>query len=92
MKHTVVGFRCILCLACTLFANLWCSDWCFFRLIQVLVVQASEAPNNLTSVVQSDPADASNNIASDALAIPSSRIAPEAIHEAREIVAYDDLF
>ena len=59
---------------------------------KVLVVQASEAPNNSTSVVQSDPADASNNIASDALAIPSSRIAPEAIHKAREIVAYDDLF
>ena len=59
---------------------------------KVLVVQASEAPNNSTSVVQSDPADASNNFVSDALAIPSSRIAPEAIHKAREIVAYDDLF
>ncbi|KAM3332947.1 hypothetical protein ACQJBY_028200 [Aegilops geniculata] len=59
---------------------------------KVLVVQAIEAPNNSTSMVQTDPADASNNIASDALAIPSSRIAPEAIHKAREIVAYDDLF
>ncbi|KAF7031056.1 LOW QUALITY PROTEIN: hypothetical protein CFC21_042436 [Triticum aestivum] len=59
---------------------------------KVLVVQANEAPNNSTSVIQSEPADASNNIASDTLAIPSSRIAPEAIHKAREIVAYDDLF
>ncbi|KAM3351851.1 hypothetical protein ACQJBY_023625 [Aegilops geniculata] len=59
---------------------------------KVLVVQASEVPNNLTSVVQSDPADVSNNIANDALAITSSRIAPETIHKVREIVAYDDLF
>ncbi|KAE8798484.1 hypothetical protein D1007_26159 [Hordeum vulgare] len=59
---------------------------------KVLVVQASEVPNNPTSVVPSVPADASNNITSDALATPSSRIASQVIHKAREIVAYDDLF
>lgn len=59
---------------------------------KVLVVQASEAPNNSKNVVPSEPADATDNGASDTSAIPRSRVAPEVIHKAREIVAYDDLF
>ncbi|CAM0883364.1 unnamed protein product [Alopecurus aequalis] len=58
---------------------------------KVLVVQACEAPNDQKSVVQSDPADAAKNGARDASAI-LSRLGPKAIHKAREIVAYDDLF
>ncbi|KAM0836849.1 hypothetical protein ACQ4PT_062048 [Festuca glaucescens] len=58
---------------------------------KVLVVQASEAPNEQKSVVQSDPADATKNGVGDASAI-LSRLGPRAIHKSREIVAYDDLF
>jgi hypothetical protein len=63
----------------------------YFCWIQVLVVQASEAPNDQKSVVQSNPADATKNVAGDASSI-LSRLGPRAIHKAREIVAYDDLF
>lgn len=73
------------------------SDCYFFHVMQVLVLQASEAPNNLRSVVRADPAeaplhDATTKNASDASAMPSSKSAPEATYKAREIVAYDDLF
>uniref|UniRef100_A0ACD5WLG0 Uncharacterized protein n=1 Tax=Avena sativa TaxID=4498 RepID=A0ACD5WLG0_AVESA len=58
---------------------------------KVIVVQASEGPNDQKSVVQSDPAGATKNGAGDASSI-LSRLGPRAIHKAREIVAYDDLF
>jgi hypothetical protein len=63
----------------------------YFCWIQVLVVQASEAPNDQKTVVQSDPTDATKNGVGDASAI-LSRLGPRAIHKSREIVAYDDLF
>ncbi|XP_051226194.1 uncharacterized protein At1g27050 [Lolium perenne] len=58
---------------------------------KVLVVQASEVPNDQKTVVQSDPTDATKNGVGDASAI-LSRLGPRAIHKSREIVAYDDLF
>ena len=63
----------------------------YFCWIQVLVLQSSETLDDQKSVVQSDPADATKNGARDASAI-LSRLGPKAIHKAREIVAYDDLF
>jgi glycerate-2-kinase len=63
----------------------------YFCWIQVLVVQASEVPNDQKTVVQSDPTDATKNGVGDASAI-LSRLGPRAIHKSREIVAYDDLF
>jgi hypothetical protein len=65
--------------------------------IQVLVVQASEAAKNSKSIVRAaDPAgrsshDATKNNANDDLAAPGSKAAGVTCR-AREIVAYDDLF
>ncbi|KAL6845252.1 hypothetical protein ACP4OV_024747 [Aristida adscensionis] len=65
---------------------------------KVLVVQASEVPNNLKTVVlAADPAgrssyDATKKSPVDDSAIQSAKAAPQATYEAREIVAYDDLF
>ena len=65
-------------------------------MIQVLVVQASEAAKNSKSIIRAaDPAgrsshDATKNNANDDLATPGSKAG--VTYRAREIVAYDDLF
>uniref|UniRef100_A0A0E0JPF9 RRM domain-containing protein n=1 Tax=Oryza punctata TaxID=4537 RepID=A0A0E0JPF9_ORYPU len=64
---------------------------------KVLVVQASEAPNNSRSIDQANPAgetthDATKRNASESSAFSTTRAAPEGTYKAREIIAYDDLF
>jgi hypothetical protein len=73
------------------------SDCWFFHGLQVLVVQASEAPNDLRSTAQANPVgenthDATKRNASESSAFSSTKAAPEGTYKAREIVAYDDLF
>jgi hypothetical protein len=69
-----------------------------FHAIQVLVVQASEAPHNSISTIRAaEPAGRSSQDATvknviDNSAILSSKAASGATYKAREIVAYDDLF
>jgi hypothetical protein len=66
--------------------------------IQVLVVQASDAPNNSKTIDRAaDPArrslhDATKKNANNDSAIPGSKAAAGVTYKAREIVAYDDLF
>ena len=79
-----------------------CGDHIVFlfssHVIQVLVVQASEAAKNSKSIIRAaDPAgrsshDATKNNANDDLATPGSKAAAGVTYRAREIVAYDDLF
>lgn len=70
-----------------------------FHGVQVLVVQASEAPHNSRSTIMAaEPAgrslwhDATVKNVTDNSAILSSKAASGATYRAREIVAYDDLF
>ncbi|KAL6616163.1 hypothetical protein ACP70R_038433 [Stipagrostis hirtigluma subsp. patula] len=64
---------------------------------KVLVVQASEAPRNPKIIVgAADPEGRSSHAATKKSAVDdsakSAKAAPEATYEAREIIAYDDLF